>query len=520
MAILPIIPGSEVQTTVAGTQINSSAFRNAALAKGALGAAIGNDGAQLFGQLSNYIQDARNAKTVFEADLTMRKTKDAFTASLSTNPELASDPQKWLPAYKQQTDAVREQILNQPNLAPVVKRHLTEVVGNWEQSSTTEVNTAALLRETADTKKAGIAAATYAAQNNDEEGAYKANKALFESGVIGPKELAVRNAAVPGIAAEAQADTVIAQDPIHAPERVQALEAKMNPKKFKAVQIAAGEAMNRRQSDNLKDLASQMDTSPDGTVDPKLIQQKIKTKEITATGGESLINRMAKTKLAESKDRFSDMRMDIEDHDWTTDKTPEQTKRDYMDRAAEWPSALRERTQSFIDKQISIAQKEGKTAEKPVESRMYEMMNEDRLHQGTFVPVITKTSKPWLGDAETKTVHYDGGLTDLRDLSDKEIKKAFGPGATKQSVLASEQKNFVDKRDQMRQWFEAEEQAGRKPTIDDADAYRQKIEYPDVQAAVVHSLKSQADPNREALQWLADHPDDPMASKVRKKLGL
>ena len=155
MCALPIVPGTEVQTPIGGVQIDPTAFRNAALMRGKLGATIGQDAGGFLQDLANNIQDARNAKTVFKADLAQKQAYSNFTLQLQKDPQL-QDPEKWLPAWRQQVDQIKDSVLNQQNLGPAVKAHLERMTGNWEQQTTTAVQMNALKREAADTKEAGL----------------------------------------------------------------------------------------------------------------------------------------------------------------------------------------------------------------------------------------------------------------------------------------------------------------------------------------------------------------------------
>ena len=65
---LPIVAGSEVSTPAGGTKIDPNAFREAALARGQVLGTAGQDVASLFTDLQTKMQDARNAKNVFDAD--------------------------------------------------------------------------------------------------------------------------------------------------------------------------------------------------------------------------------------------------------------------------------------------------------------------------------------------------------------------------------------------------------------------------------------------------------------------
>ena len=120
---LPIVSGSEsIQTPSSTVPLNPEPLRQAALAPGKLAAAIGQDVGSVFQDVTNQVQDIRNTKKVFDADLKMRGTKDQFMSDIVKDPNLASDPGTWVPEYQKRVKATEDQILSQPDLAPVVKR--------------------------------------------------------------------------------------------------------------------------------------------------------------------------------------------------------------------------------------------------------------------------------------------------------------------------------------------------------------------------------------------------------------
>ena len=528
MGQLPIVSGSEVSTPMSTVKLDPSAFREAALMKGKVAGALGDNIGGFFQQVSDNVQEARNAKYIFDADLTLNKTKDQFLSDIQTNPQLASDPKTWLPEYKQRMDQARQQIMDKHGLGPKVKRHLDMMTQNFQQDSTAEINTAALLRETADNVEAGNLTALYAAQNGHPEIAIAIYKSLNETGGVGPKVTAARIAMVPGIAAEARADTAIVSNPIKAPEIIKQFQDKINPKKYPGIEHRAYEAMHAAQAGYADQLGQMIDDNPDHTLEPKMLQGWRDAGKIDTQQYDRLNNRIKSYALAATKEKNAEAKelaktetnewnvamMQVHDVNWTNEKNPQETAKTMKDLGLGWQNpALRRKLNDYVDQQIKSAAKEGQSAENPVMRQVLDMMKEDRDHLGTFVPLH------WDEKDNTKFVHYEGGLTDLRELTPKQIKKQFGEGATKESVLAAEQLNYAKKQQRMREWFAGEAAAGRKPTIEEADAQRQKIEYPDVQAAVVNSLAKGQD-LAAAKQWLKENPDDPRAEKIRRKLGL
>ena len=164
---LPIVSGTESNTPIGGTQLDAAPLRQAALQPGRLAAAIGQDVGGFFQDVSDKIQANRNFRTVANADLAMRKSKDEFTANLAKMP----DETTWLPAWQEQAKAIRDQTLNDPNVGPDVKRLLGQKLDVWEAATTAQIRTQAIRKSVKDTREDAIADSTYAAHQGDIDGA-------------------------------------------------------------------------------------------------------------------------------------------------------------------------------------------------------------------------------------------------------------------------------------------------------------------------------------------------------------
>ena len=120
-----------------------------------MGAAIGQDAGGFLQNLADNIQDARNAKTVFKADIATKQAYSNFTLQLQKDPEL-NDPEKWLPAWSQQVDQIKDSVLNQKNLGPAVKAHLSGTAPEPGEKIVEYVQMIAPSAKTADTKEVGL----------------------------------------------------------------------------------------------------------------------------------------------------------------------------------------------------------------------------------------------------------------------------------------------------------------------------------------------------------------------------
>jgi len=478
-------------------KLDPSAFREAALMKGKVAGALGDNIGGFFQQVSDNVQEARNAKHIFDAHLTLNKTKDQFLSDIQTNPQLASDPKTWLPEYKQRMDQARQQIMDKDGLGPKVKRHLDMMTQNFQQDSTAEINTAALLRETADNAEAGKLTATYAIQNDDEDTAIAAYKSLNEIGAIGPKETAARIAQVPGLVAESKALTAINTNAITSPDVVQTLKPKINPKKFEQIYKISIEARSKAQALNADDLSSRIDDSPDHTIEPAMLKGWKDAKKITDSQYDRLNSRMKKLTAEEAKKQTNEMYVAMQrarDTDWVTDPNPETTAKDLKELGLGWKNPeLRFKLNEYIERQMAAAKKKGESAERPVEKQILDQMREDREYNDSMVPIapeVEEASSGFLGFGKHgEKVNYNavpGGLNAIRKMSPDAIESTFGKGITKEKVLAAEQLHYATIQGKMRDWFA--DPANKDADYEKANTYRQSLEKPYVSSAVSAQL--------------------------------
>lgn len=476
---LQIVSGSEqINTPVGGTKIDSGSFREAALAPGKLAQSIGQNVGGLFEDVSQKMQANQNAQQVFRADLTMRRSKDDFDAQLAKMP----DPGTWLPAWKQHVDQQREAILSNPKVGPDVRRVLDQKFNVWEAATTASLRTKALRKSVADSKEDAIADSTYAAHQGDIEGAQNILKAAVDHYALSPSDANRIGKRFPTIAAQAQADVAISTNPIKAPELIKQFEGVMEPRMFVAIQARAREAQNQARSANLNDMATDMDNSPDGTLDPKTISAAVRDGRITQRGADGLVARMEKKNVATAKDDFAVAMMDAQDHDWTEDKTPDETAREMKDAAAGLPPALRLRAYNHIDKLKGDAAKKGEKEEKPVQSDIYNRGKQD-FARGLFRPAseqdILEKVPHWFSADETKVVG-------------KETRKP-SPDSQWETMASDKERatatiNYAKWQDSMRGFFKQNPDA----TSEQAEQFSQQLMQPHVEAQVKAAIVGQS----------------------------
>lgn len=483
MCALPIVEGSQIQTAPNAARMDTTALRDAALAPGRVGAAAGDAIGGFFSDVSQKIQQNRNARMVFDADLKMRKTKDDFTASLASMP----DETTWLPAWKQQVDQVRDSVADNPHAGPDVRQMLNQKFNLWEEATTAETRTAALIKGVKESRDSGIAAATYAANQGDLEGANTTVKAMVENHAMSAGEAAKFSSRFPTIAAHAQADLLISADPINAPDQIKKLESEMEPRMFVRIQATARAAQSAAQTQNLDQWAQQMDASPDGTIDPDALRADVSNKKLTQRGMNSLMARMDQTRTKTDKETKSVLMLRADDTDWLN--VPDVAKRaqELKELGAVLPEGLRVPLYEHIDAKVRGAKKLGETDEKPVQTDAY-ARGKEAFRQGLFQP-------------GTEVVHSPGMISSLMgffgkdvpptttEIKPPDVDNEWEKNADPKARAAAEL-NYAKWQDSMRGFFKD----NPKATSEDAALYSQKLLQPHVMSAVKQALAPNAPP--------------------------
>lgn len=473
---LGIVSGSEVNTPTSGVQINSSAFRNAALAPGRVAQGIGEDVGGLFQDVSQKIQSNQNARRVFDADLAMRKTKDDFTANLAKMP----DEGTWLPAYKQQVDTLREQTMESPHLGPEVRRQLSMKFDVWEAATTAEIRTAALLKGVKETRKSAIADATYAAHSGDIEGAMNTLNAAVEHHAMTPGDVKKISTRFPSIAAQAQADSIIASNPVQAPDLVKQYEGKIEPRVYVGVLAHAYEMRNKAQSDNLNGFAQDLDNSPDGTIDPKVLAEAVKNKDITQRGADGILNRMKQKNQAEARDASQLLMTDVLTFDATTVKDPEAWARSVKEDAAALPSLYRNQVTRAVNAKLEATKKKDAQQERPIETETFGRMRKD-YEEGWALPGH-KTDQPVPGSGFLgfNVKSAPSGPVEYASQEDRTNWQKVAPPPVRNAANTF----FAQQVQKMHDWFAA----NPKATREDAETFRQTLMQPYVMEQVKAAL--------------------------------
>jgi len=465
-----------VETPVGGTKLDVGPLREAALAPGRFAAALGQDVGGLFQDLSQQIQETRNQKKVFDADIAMRTAKNNFVDELTKNPQLARDPGTWVPEWQKRSQEVSDKILSQDGLGPVLKNHLQQMSGVWTLDSTSEIRTQALRREVADTRKSGIAAANMAIQQGQPDQAIAAYKAMGEKGVLGPKTVDALIRQVPMQIAEGKANMLIAIHPIGAPDEIRKLEGQMPPNKFRSALRLAEQEQARAQVDNAEKLSGMVDDSPLHSIDPKMLTAWRDNKNINAFQYERIQSRIKSYEKAQAKEHNIQERSDYNeammraDHPPTDGTDLKEWAADVKSQGLGWTNpAYRRQLNQYVDRKVDHVIKTGHSFESQVERDIFGRMGREPLDpEGYRIKAVTR--KLGTGDYQ---------------ISDEDFAKQF-PGKTRSDVVRSAQSVQAERYDKMRQWFADHKEKG--VTEKEAEEYRQSLYRPAIEKTVSDAI--------------------------------
>lgn len=524
MAQLQIVSGSEISTPTGGVKMSADSFRQAALAPGKIAQEIGQDFGGLADDISQKIQQNRNAQDVFKADLSMRKTKDDFTADLVNMP----DPGTWLPAWKEKVNEQRQTIMSDPSAGPAVKRRLTPMFDQWEQATTSEIKIQALRKQVADTTAIAKTDAGYAAAQGQLDDANNIIKAAVENHA---DSVEMRNfaKALPGIAAKSQALRVIDADPGNAPDilrKDETYQKAMGPVVFNSVLGAAHEKQNQFFAQNYNDLRETMREA--NGINPEVLQQAVKTNQITQRMADSLTNLMKADMYQNDKGTYDFARTMIQDHDWANDLNPQETKRKFRETFPLKNNQLDYAFNQSLDAAIAKAKKVDDKEEAPVRKQIFSQLREDRADNGYTTPSFDVVSKgnwkfwPFTREEDsTQRRQLLGGLSALRNpdkLTDKQVEEFYGKGVTRNQVVQAEQDKYNTIQEKMRDWFD--DPKNKDADYDMARDYLRKLEAPYIMPAATQQIKQATGKKEEALSWAMAHPNDPRAAQIKAKLGV
>jgi len=471
MAEPGIVEGSIVDTPSGGAPLNGQAFRQAALEKGRFATSVGQHVSGVFQEVADKIQQNRNARQIFDADLAMRKTFDQFNAQLVKMP----DEGTWLPAWDQASTQLREETLDNVHLGPEVKRALSMKFDNWQEATRSATQIAALKKGVNESRKSAIADATHAANDNKLEYANKIIDAAVENHAFSTKEGDEIKKKFPEMAAIANADQTIIHYPIDARQIMEGASwfKNMLPEDQKAALTAADVAKVKRQKSNFETLQAQRLDQTTGKIPESDIREAIKNKQIDATVGENLIaaQKRDSTRQDEGQKRY----VSALAHDpvaWQGED-PDQYAAKLMNEVANIKNpTIRQQAAEDVDKELTSIKKTASTTDGPVHRTQIEMMNRIANERLGLVPTGNKNPRvpPFL----------EGGVKRVETMSDSDFKAMFGHNAKRDVVIRgiedreeSERNRLAEAQQKYRDWSHTEK--GQNATPKEANEERERL---------------------------------------------
>ena len=446
---LGIVEGSIVQTPSGVQQLNPQAFRGPALQKGQNAARAGAAIAGLAQDVTDKIQENRTARRVFEADLAMRKTYDDFTASLAQNP----DEGTWLPAWKEQTQQLRDKILDSPHVGPDLARMLSQKMDTWQEATTSTVNIAALNKGVQHSRDIALADSTYAANTGHVDGPGGANTimdAAVDNHAFSKEEADVIKKKFPVMAAKAQTDQFILRYPTtdEANLTKAPFYKTLPPSEQKAAVNALYKAKLETWKSNAEDMLTTKIDSTTGQIPEAAIKQAIDTRKIDPQFGENLI--AAQKRENEKDDEGQYKYVSALAHDpvaWRADH-PEEYAHQLMQEAANIKSpTVRQRAIDDINRELDSVHKEGFTSDKPMIQEQLQKMRSNMASDDRAIQVMPATPEHghlfWHEDAEGPK--YAKSLNELKTMSDDAFENTFGKDAKREDLIKTAESEVKDR---------------------------------------------------------------------------
>jgi len=135
---------------IGGAPANMDALMAPARAQGQMGQAIQQAGT-VMGEFALRAADARNRTALVESEMTMDKAFADYQIQMKKEP----DEEKWVEGWQAKSLEVKQQLLSDKNLAPVVKGQLANEYKKFDQDSAIRIGTQANVR-TVDRQKAKL----------------------------------------------------------------------------------------------------------------------------------------------------------------------------------------------------------------------------------------------------------------------------------------------------------------------------------------------------------------------------
>lgn len=141
MAIQTLSGTAVERAPIGGAPMNMDALMAPARAQAQMGHAVQQAGS-VMGEFALRSADARNRTALVESEMTMEKAFADYQQQMAAEP----DEEKWVGGWQAKSLEIKQQLLSDKKLAPVVKNQLSNEFKKFEQDSTIRIGTQANVR--------------------------------------------------------------------------------------------------------------------------------------------------------------------------------------------------------------------------------------------------------------------------------------------------------------------------------------------------------------------------------------
>ncbi len=495
MANIPTIPGSApVQDVQIGTKVDSRFQQGVISAQ-----------ANVFSEAMNVVSDYELRKQKAEevagfnaASITLNKATADYQHNLKTMKD-----QDIVPKWQETSQKVKDDLLKSTDgWSGAAKRKFSQTLDTWQNDSTIQFQVAGDHLASQRRKATAVAASQEFLQTGDESILPNAKQALTTARDAGDMTQAEYDQHVSALTRGLQTNQIlngIESDPVKTLRDIDAGDFKDVPaKQLLQLKGTARRAVVALQNAGRDDLLQRHDAGE--IIDEGEIQALESQGAISTRGAKQVRLGIAQKDYKEAKDTRAMLMLEADDTLTSDNPNLEKKAQSIKDDGASLPPVLRRYLYEHVDAKLKAATNAVTAQEKPVEQQIFAQMREDRLNNGFTLPrslVTTPGSIEFWNSIKsgslvrspdtTEQVPIASSLAKLRnDVTDEEIKTAFGPDMTREKLIRAEQLHAATINEKMHAWFKDPNNA--KATYEQANEYRLELEKPFVMGQVTAAL--------------------------------
>jgi hypothetical protein len=444
------------------------------------------DVAQTTGNIAARVKHATDTAYLIGSNSKLETANRDFKTWTETHKDTAEWDSEWEARQKAVLDDVQA---GAGKLGREAKLQLQTETQSWQRRSKSVNSQFATIQNIENAKGTAEESLALAVANNDEAGARAIIEVGTSQGLWNASHAAAMGKRVTVGIATNQANADVMADPFTAPERLMEKGENGEYVNYPGLSPAARSSMMYRANRTASQTRSATqrewsqlvaDANEHGTPmpDEEAIKEEAARQGINPKWVAKLFKAPQEFDPAEYAEAFNEIsQLDLE-----SDETGQNQAR-----AVEITTQFK--PGSFAARQLEALVRDRSQSDAPLTSPVAKavmaQMREDRLYNGAFIPTgRTETIDKWFRDDVTKTHHFDGGLTQLRKLSEEEIKGIFGEKETLRSVQAMEQMQYAAQVTKMQDWLKKHPEA----TEIEAEEYRQSLVQPYVMKQVSETL--------------------------------